>query len=160
MRSPWPKSLSCIALCPKVVRAYRPAHRHISRATIHEVLMLVDVLDIIGPRIVAFSGSKERLRLGIAARFLHPAIACVRNNELDWKHRRTAYLQNVRRRWDTHKMLVSMSYGDNKERWLDSDSDFGDHEEEAVRAAIAAELQLHRGYLKQLSAEVRRRPYL
>jgi len=122
--------------------------------------MLVDVIDTIGPRILAFSGKKERRRLGSTARFLHPAITSARNTELDWRHRRTSYLQNVRRRWDTHKMLVSMSYGDNKERWLDSDSDFGDHEEEAVRAAIAADLQLHRGYLKQLSAEVRRRPYL
>jgi len=44
--------------------------------------MLVDVIDTIGPRIVAFSGKKERRRLGSTARFLHLAITSARNTEL------------------------------------------------------------------------------
>ena len=146
--------LSCIALCPNVFRAYRPAHRHISRATIHEVLMLVDVLDIIGPRIVACSGKKERLRLGIAARFLHPAITWARLNEGLRRIRLhcTAGRIHGRRIRQIYQRLLIFSEADNAELW--HESDWAEIEREAILEAIRTDERLRKAYLKQLREQV------
>ena len=162
MRSPWHKSLSCVGLGAQVFRAYRPAHRHISRATIQDVLMLFyDLLPFVGDRIVHYLGSEERLRLGIAARRLHPAISWAR-----W-HEGRRRLQGIRDRLakrrndNNYHKLMHFSYIDNTERWDDSDS-YIEKEGDDIIEAMRTEQRLRRRYLKQLLAiaEVRRRPYL
>ena len=108
-----------------------------------------DLLPFVGDKLVDYLASEERLRLGIAARFLHPAISWARYAEgrcrlirLRWTPHRIAS-QRVR---ELYQRLLIFSKYDN--RWHESDS--AEIEHEAIIEAIRTEERLRKAYLNQL----------
>ena len=139
-------------LGPNVFRADRPAHRQISRATMDEVWMLfLEVLSAEGCRIVQFTDSEEVIRLGIAARRLHVAIAIERNNEMQAKYNRIVdYHQHGRFAW-RFKWLARVAYL--QEKWLwDVDPAYADQECAKLWESQLVEARRRKRYLIELQA--------
>ena len=151
-----PKSLSCVTFGPKVFRTYRPAHRQISRATIQDVQMrFYDLLPFVGDKLVHYFASEERLRLGIAARFLHPAITWARLREGCLRRVRlhhTATRIHGNRIRQIYQRLLIFSQADNAELW--HESDWAEIEREAITEAIRKDERLRKAYLSQLQEQV------
>ena len=118
-------------------------------------MLFYDMLPFVGIKIVPYLAKEERLRLGIARRFLHPCISWARWHE----GRCTALrLRGIRDRLakkrvdNTYNKLIHFSYIDNTERWDDSDScdEYIEKEGDDIIEAMRTEQRLRRTYLKQL----------
>ena len=110
-----------------------------------------DVLPSIGDELVDYLAREERLRLGMAARFLHPAISWARYAEGRCR------FTNYRLRWTPHRIAskrVRMLY---QRLLIFSEYDSRGHEiesteieHEAIIEAIRTEERLRKAYLNQL----------
>ena len=113
-----------------------------------------DLLPFVGDKLVDYLASEERLRLGIAARFLHPAITWARLNEGLRRIRLhcTAGRIHGRRIRQIYQRLLIFSEADNAELW--HESDWAEIEREAILEAIRTDERLRKAYLKQLREQV------
>ena len=104
-----------------------------------------DLLPFVGDKLVDYLASEERLRLGIAARFLHPAITWARLNEGSLKRIRlhcSATRRHGRRIHQIYNRLLIFSQADNAELW--HESDWAEIEGEAIIEAIRTEERLRK----------------
>ena len=117
-----------------------------------EVSMLFrEVLSAEGCRIVQFTNSEEVVRLGIAARRLHVAIALERDNEMQAKYNRIgSYHQTMRMNWK-FKALAMVAYSQEQSRW-DVDPAFAEQEMAKLWETLCFEARRRQRYLIELQA--------